>query len=104
MPYTPATTTSRPLLPRGNPHNSGYSSYSGRYTDLVTPTPCIYAATAPSSPKRGYGLKSSALSTTSTPNAEGEILFYEKSPVPKEVGGASGSLKELFKAAVGGKT
>jgi hypothetical protein len=96
LPYTPAT---RPLPPRSNPHNSSYSSYAGRYTDLVTPyTYATTYATAPSSPHQyQYSLKSAPLSTTDRGNIQGEILMYEKSPIP-DVLSANGSLKQLFAA------
>ncbi|KAH7374369.1 hypothetical protein BKA66DRAFT_513791 [Pyrenochaeta sp. MPI-SDFR-AT-0127] len=87
LPYTPAypaPTTSRPLPPRNNPHNSSYGSKS---IDLVTPL------TAPSSPKY-YSHKTPPISRTSISTIEGEIV-YAKSPVPS-LSAANGSLSLLI--------
>jgi hypothetical protein len=88
MPYTPST---RPLQPRTNPHTS---SYGTRSADLVTP---LTSTTAPSTPPQ-YSLKSAPLLATSKGNVEGEMMLYEKSPIPTVVS-ADGSLKQLFAAS-----
>ncbi|KAF2742882.1 hypothetical protein M011DRAFT_522004 [Sporormia fimetaria CBS 119925] len=85
LPYTPSA---RPLPPRTNPHGS---SYGAKSTDLLNPL--IYSA--PSTPPQ-YSFKSAPLSHTSTPIAEGTIV-YEKSPVPPVLW-TDGSLKQLLTA------